>query len=61
LAKQQITIVKDFAQKLDAIGQGRYPVLIGTAVFLGIALAKQGVPIAIKERVEEALESRRSG
>lgn len=47
LAKQQITIVKDFAQEVDAIGQGRYPVLIGTADFLAIALAKQGVPIAI--------------
>jgi ABC-type Fe3+ transport system substrate-binding protein len=47
LAKQQITIVKDFAQEVDAIGQGRYPVLIGTADLLAIVLAKQGVPIAI--------------
>jgi iron(III) transport system substrate-binding protein len=47
LGKQQITIMKDFAQEVDAIGQGRYPVLIGTADFVAIARAKQGVPIAI--------------
>jgi iron(III) transport system substrate-binding protein len=47
LGKQQITILKDFAQQVDAIGQGRYPVLIGTADFVAIARAKQGVPIAI--------------
>ncbi len=47
LGKQQITILKDFAQEVDAIGQGRYPVLIGTADFVAIARAKQGVPIAI--------------
>ncbi len=47
LGKQQITILKDFSQEVDAIGQGRYPVLIGTADFVAIARAKQGVPIAI--------------
>jgi iron(III) transport system substrate-binding protein len=47
LGKQQMTIMKDFAQEVDAIGQGRYPVLIGTADFVAIARAKQGVPIAI--------------
>ena len=47
LGKQQITILKDFAQEVDAIGQGRYPVLIGTADFVAIARAKQGVPIAV--------------
>ena len=47
LGKQQITILKDFAQQVDAIGQGRYPVLIGTADFVATARAKQGVPIAI--------------
>jgi iron(III) transport system substrate-binding protein len=47
LGKQQITILKDYAQEVDAIGQGRYPVLIGTADFVAIARAKQGVPIAI--------------
>jgi iron(III) transport system substrate-binding protein len=47
LGKQQITIMKDFAQEVDAIGQGRYPVLIGTADFVALARAKQEVPIAI--------------
>ena len=47
LGKQQITILKDYAQEVDAIGQGRHPVLIGTADFVAIARAKQGVPIAI--------------
>jgi iron(III) transport system substrate-binding protein len=47
LGKQQITILKDFAQEVDAIGQGRYPVLIGTADFVALARARQGVPIAI--------------
>jgi len=47
LGKQQITIMKDFVQEVDAIGQGRYPVLIGTADFVAIARAKQGVPVAI--------------
>jgi len=47
LGKQQIAIMKDFAQEVDAIGQGRYPVLIGTADFVAITRAKQGVPIAI--------------
>ena len=47
LGKQQITILKDFAQEVDAVGQGRNPVLIGTADFVATARAKQGVPIAI--------------
>ena len=47
LGKQQIIIMKDFAQEVDAIGQGRYPVLIGTADFVALARARQGVPIAI--------------
>jgi iron(III) transport system substrate-binding protein len=47
LGKQQMTIFKDYAQEVDAVGQGRYPVLIGAADFVVIARAKQGVPIAI--------------
>ena len=47
LGKQQLTIFKDYAQEVDAVGQGRYPVLIGTADFVVVARAKQGVPIAI--------------
>jgi iron(III) transport system substrate-binding protein len=47
LGKQQITILKDYAQEIDAVGQGRYPVLIGAADFVAVARAKQGIPIAI--------------
>src|SRR5436309_9906655 len=47
LGKQQLTILRDYAQEVDAVGQGRYPVLIGTADFVAISRAKQGIPIAI--------------
>ena len=42
-----MTIFRDYAQEVDAIGQGRYPLLIGAADFVAISRAKQGVPIAI--------------
>jgi iron(III) transport system substrate-binding protein len=45
LAKQEITVLRDYAQEVDAVGQGRYPVLIGTADFAVIARMRQGVPI----------------
>jgi ABC-type Fe3+ transport system substrate-binding protein len=47
LGKQQMTILRDYAQEVDAVGQGRYPLLIGAADFVAINRAKQGVPIAI--------------
>jgi iron(III) transport system substrate-binding protein len=47
LGKQQMTIFRDYAQEVDAVGQGRYPLLIGAADFVAISRAKQGVPIAI--------------
>jgi iron(III) transport system substrate-binding protein len=47
LGKQQLTILRDYAQEVDAVGQGRYPVLIGAADFVAINRAKQGAPIAI--------------
>jgi iron(III) transport system substrate-binding protein len=47
LGKQQMTISRDYAQEVDAVGQGRYPVLIGGADFVAINRAKQGAPIAI--------------
>jgi len=47
LGQQQITILRDYAQEVDAIGQGRYSVLIGAADFVAINRAKQGVPIGI--------------
>jgi ABC-type Fe3+ transport system substrate-binding protein len=46
LGKQQMTILRDYAQEVDAVGQGRYPVLIGGADFVVTTRAKQGVPIA---------------
>jgi ABC-type Fe3+ transport system substrate-binding protein len=49
LGKQQMTILRDYAQEVDAVGQGRYPVLIGGADFVAINRAKQGAPIAIVE------------
>lgn len=47
LGKQQITILKNYAQEVDAVGQGHYPVLIGTADFVVTNRVKQGVPIGI--------------
>jgi ABC-type Fe3+ transport system substrate-binding protein len=47
LGKQQMTILRDYAQEADAVGQGRYPVLIGTADFVAMNRAKQGIPIGI--------------
>ena len=47
LGKQQMTILRDYAQEVDAVGQGRYPVLVGGADFVAINRGKQGVPIAI--------------
>ena len=47
LAKQEITSLRDYAQEANMVGQGRYPVLIGTADFAVIARARQGVPVKI--------------
>jgi iron(III) transport system substrate-binding protein len=47
LGKQQMTMLRDYAQEVDAVGQGRYPVLVGGADFVAINRAKQGVPVAI--------------
>ena len=44
LGKQQITILKDYAQEVDAIGQGRYPVLIGTADFVAVSARQTRYP-----------------
>lgn len=49
LGKQQMTILRDYAQEVDAVGQGRYPVLLGGADFVVANRMKQGVPIAIVE------------
>lgn len=47
LGQQQMTVVKDFSQEVDMIGQGRNPVLLGGADFIVFARAKQGVPIEV--------------
>jgi iron(III) transport system substrate-binding protein len=47
LGKQQMTLLRDYAQEIDAVGQGRYPVLVGGADFVAVSRAKQGVPVAI--------------
>ncbi len=47
LGKQQMTILRDYAQEIDSVGQGRYPVLVGGADFIAINRAKQGAPVGI--------------
>ena len=47
LARQEITILRNFAQEVDAVGQGRFPILIGTADAIFEARMRQGVPITI--------------
>ena len=47
LGKQQLTMLRDFSQEVDAVAQGKYPVLLGTADFFAIERARLGVPIAI--------------
>ncbi len=47
LGKQQVTFFQDYAQETEAIGQGKYPLLVGTADFIPVARAREGVPIGI--------------
>ncbi len=47
LCKQQLTVLADYAQEVDIIGQGKYPVLIGTGDFAVVEKAKLGVPVGI--------------
>lgn len=47
LGGQQMTVIKDFQQEVDMVGQGRFPVLLGTADFAVAARARQGIPISI--------------
>jgi iron(III) transport system substrate-binding protein len=46
LARQDLVIMKDYQQEVDAVGQGRYPVLVGVAEFAAEPRLQQGVPIA---------------
>jgi ABC-type Fe3+ transport system substrate-binding protein len=47
LARQEPLILRDYAQEVDAIGQGKYLVLLGTWEVPVEARIKQGVPLAI--------------
>ncbi|HZT06060.1 MAG TPA: extracellular solute-binding protein [Chloroflexota bacterium] len=47
LVKQDLTLLQDYQQEIDGVGQGRYPVLLGSSDALAEARIKQGVPITI--------------
>jgi len=47
LAKQELIIFKDFAQEVDEVGRGKFPILIGTADANAEERIRQGVPIHI--------------
>jgi iron(III) transport system substrate-binding protein len=47
LGRQEPVILRDYQQEVDAVGQGRFPVLVGTADFVVEARMKQGIPIAM--------------
>jgi len=47
LGQQQMTVIKDFQQEVDMVGQGRFPVLLGGADFVVVARGRQGVPVEV--------------
>jgi ABC-type Fe3+ transport system substrate-binding protein len=47
LATQQITILRDYLQEIDAVAQGRFSILIGTSDATAEYRMKQGVPVMI--------------
>jgi iron(III) transport system substrate-binding protein len=47
LGTQDITILSNFQQEVDSVGQGRYPILIGTADAIAEERIRQGVPVQI--------------
>ena len=47
LGGQGLTLLKDYAQEVNMVGQGRYPVGVGFSDSLAEERAKQGVPLAI--------------
>jgi ABC-type Fe3+ transport system substrate-binding protein len=47
LARQEPVILRDTLQLVDAAGQGRYPILIGTSDNIVEERIRQGVPLAI--------------
>ncbi len=47
LAQQKLVFMKDYAQEVDAVGRGKFPIVIGTSDSLAEERIKQGIPIAI--------------
>jgi len=47
LARQEPLILRDYLQQLDGVGQGRYPLVIGSSDAIAEQRIKSGVPIAI--------------
>jgi iron(III) transport system substrate-binding protein len=47
LAGQGLTLLRDYAQEVNMLGQGRYPVGLGLSDSLAEQRAKQGVPVEI--------------
>jgi iron(III) transport system substrate-binding protein len=47
LARQDITIMRNFQQEVDSVGQGRYAILIGTADAIAEERIREGVPVQI--------------
>jgi iron(III) transport system substrate-binding protein len=47
LAGQGLTLLRDYAQEVNMVGQGRYPVGVGLSDSLTEQRAKQGVPVEI--------------
>ena len=47
LARQNILVIKNYRLEIDFVGQGKYPILIGTSDSMAEARMKQGVPLRI--------------
>ena len=47
LVRQNMLIIKNYRQEIDFIGQGKYPILLGTSDSTADARMKQGLPIRI--------------
>ncbi len=47
LANQKLTLFKDYAQEVDSLGRGKFPLAVGLSDSLVEQRAAQGVPLAI--------------
>jgi ABC-type Fe3+ transport system substrate-binding protein len=47
LARQELQVLRDYGQEIDALGRGKVPIVIGTSDSLVEERMKQGIPIAI--------------